>query len=142
MVVAGTRRAIKELVDGTLRVQIDIEPKDKKEFLDLFPVIDTPVALAPLRLDAPMSMTHEPKGWGDLGPLAQSAVMICKEGRFQDYVAYVEGIAPGYVDELGAANYVRTKCGVSSRKELDTADGAREHFGALMADYREWLKRK
>lgn len=46
--VAGTRRAMKELVDGTIRVQIDIDPPHRAAFLRLFPEIDMAVALAPL----------------------------------------------------------------------------------------------
>lgn len=46
--IAGTRKAVKELVDGTLRIQIDIEPRHKKQFHKLFPDIDMPVAIAPL----------------------------------------------------------------------------------------------
>lgn len=46
--VAGVRRTMKELVDGTIRVQVDIDPKYRGEFLKLFPSIDMPVALAPL----------------------------------------------------------------------------------------------
>ena len=47
--VEGTRRTVKELSDGTLRVVIDVEPMDKKKFLELFPEIDTPIAMAPLK---------------------------------------------------------------------------------------------
>lgn len=46
--VSGTRRSMKELVDGTIRVQIDIDPPQRADFLRLFPSIDMPVALAPL----------------------------------------------------------------------------------------------
>ena len=48
--VSGTRRAMKEMADGTLRVQIDIDPPQKKAFLELFPNIDMAVGLAPLKL--------------------------------------------------------------------------------------------
>lgn len=48
--IAGVRKAVKELVDGTLRIQIDIEPRDKAAFHRLFPEIDTPVAIAPMQL--------------------------------------------------------------------------------------------
>lgn len=46
--IAGTRRALKELADGTIRVQIDIDPRFRTEFFQLFSQIDMPVALAPL----------------------------------------------------------------------------------------------
>src|SRR3546814_20450072 len=46
--ISGTRRAMKEMADGTIRVQIDIDPSCRGDFLSLFPNIDMPVALAPL----------------------------------------------------------------------------------------------
>lgn len=47
-IVSGTRRAIKEMSDGTIRVQVDIDPRYRAAFWALFPSIDMPVALAPL----------------------------------------------------------------------------------------------
>jgi hypothetical protein len=50
-VISGTRRAIKEMADGTIRVQVDIDPACRAAFWALFPSIDMPVALAPLVAD-------------------------------------------------------------------------------------------
>jgi hypothetical protein len=140
LAVSGTRRRIKELVDGTLRVEIDIEPKNKQHFLELFPQIDAPVALAPLGVHVD---TEKTRVWAELGPLARSAVQICKEENFQFFV--LERIGGKrerkYLSELAAADYIKQRCKVESRKDLDTADGAKERFGALMAEYREWLRR-
>ena len=49
--IAGTRRAVKELVDGTLRVTIDVDERYKATFHKLFPQIDMPCALVPLKPD-------------------------------------------------------------------------------------------
>lgn len=49
--ISGTRRSMKELVDGTIRVQIDIDPAFRDDFFKLFGKIDMPVALAPLVAD-------------------------------------------------------------------------------------------
>lgn len=50
--VTGVRRAYKEMVDGTIRVVIEIAPTEKRAFLELFGCeIDTPVALAPLKFN-------------------------------------------------------------------------------------------
>ena len=46
--ISGTRKALRELADGTIRVQIDIEPIHKAQFHKLFPDIDMPIAIAPL----------------------------------------------------------------------------------------------
>lgn len=134
-VIAGTRRGYKELVDGTLRVQVDIAPQDKPKFLALFPEIDTPIAMAPLVLDFERRQ-RDP--WHELGALAQSAVRLCREPAFQRFVVERRGHSSELPTEEGAAAYIREWCKVSSRRELDAADGARERFGALMAEYREW----
>jgi len=47
--IEGTRRTAKEMADGTLRISIDIEPRHKKEFHKLFPDIDMPVVIAPMK---------------------------------------------------------------------------------------------
>lgn len=46
--ISATRRAYKEMADGTLRVQFDIDPMYKNDFLKMFPEIDTGAAIAPL----------------------------------------------------------------------------------------------
>jgi len=52
MAVSGTRRAMKEMVDGTLRVQVDIDPSDRKLFFDNFNEIDTRVCLVRLKSES------------------------------------------------------------------------------------------
>lgn len=47
--ISGTRRQVRELVDGTLEVKIHVDPRFKADFHKLFPEIDVPVALAPLK---------------------------------------------------------------------------------------------
>lgn len=49
--IEGVRRQFKQLSDGTLAVTIHIEPYRLEAFLSLFPEIDMPVALAPLRVN-------------------------------------------------------------------------------------------
>ena len=49
--ISATRRSMKELVDGTIRVQLDIDPAFRDDFLRLFSKIDMPVAIAPLVSD-------------------------------------------------------------------------------------------
>lgn len=61
--ISGTRRQVRELVDGTLEVKIHVDPRFKKAFHELFPEIDAPVAIAPLRV-----------GFEDDTPPATSAV--------------------------------------------------------------------
>jgi hypothetical protein len=154
--VPGVRRTAKQLVDGTWRLTVDIEPRHGKDFLHLLGEVDMPVALAPLVPDyqregsspetsegGVAGATNPGGNWKNLGPLAQSAVMICKDADFQRYAAEMQGIEddPEAVDlEALAARHVKEQCHVSSRKDLDTADGAKSRYGALMSHFREWQR--
>jgi hypothetical protein len=150
-VISGTRRTMRELVDGTIRVQIDIDPEFHDDFHRLFGQVDMAVAIAPLNLatskeilgadaaedNPPMEDERTRSAWKDLGPLAQSAILLCKDEKFQQFVVDKWKL-DGRGNEHIAAEYVKTFCKVDSRKDLDTADGGRTRFGALMADYRQW----
>lgn len=142
LIISGTRRAMKELVDGTIRVSIDVDPEFRDDFFRLFGSIDMAVALAPLAgaasLPAKNTASDSVRGehWKNLGPLAQSAILICKEDSFQRFVAEKTGAEK--FDEDHAAEYVKDRCLVASRRDLDTSDGGRTRLGALMAEYREW----
>jgi len=120
--ISGTRRKAQELADGTLRVQIDIDPRFKAEFHRLFPDIDTPIALAPLPLDFERLPQEEKKKGGQLCSLA---ARWCKDEAFREW------LGPNLTEEE-AAEHVRTVCGISSRSELDHDQEAaalfNEHF--------------
>lgn len=75
-------------------------------------------------------------------PLTQSAVLLCKDPTFQKFVVEKRGHSSELPSENGAADYIRDWCRVTSRSELDTADGAKERFGDLMAKYREWQRKR
>ncbi len=71
-----TRRPAKEMADGTLRVQFDVEPNDRKAFLAMFPDNGDPIAVA--RLDEDTIRAHqqrtafaEPKRKGPHGNFAR-----------------------------------------------------------------------
>lgn len=143
-----TRRTYKELVDGTLRVQIDIEPRHKADFQRLFPEVDMPGAMTPLLVGQPTLEPAKPGrdnyperagGWKSMGPLCQSAVLLCAEPMFQRFVSEMTGVGPeaGPPDET-AADYLKAYCGITSRKELDGDEHAAEQLKGLMAEYRKW----
>ena len=103
--ITGTRRGFKELVDGTIRVTVDIDPECRRTFLTSFSEIDMPIALAPLKPGH--TSAEKPK----LGPLALLAVQWCKDKQFQEWAEVA--------DEAAAADWVKRKCIVSSRRQLD-----------------------
>jgi hypothetical protein len=109
--ISGTRRAFKELVDGTLRVQIDVDPESRRDFLRLFPDIDMRVAIAPLRSDA--KAQDEPKG----GELARLAGILCSDEEFQLWIEEARELPARRQQN---ALIVRHLCGVTSRAWITT----------------------
>lgn len=127
--ISGTRRTFKELVDGTLRVQIDVDPECRRDFLRIFSEIDARVAIAPLKVKAAAD-PDALKG----GELARLAGILCADADFQlwleehtnpeDFPAAMGGEA----GEERAAVLVRHLCGVKSRAELDHSREAAVRF--------------
>jgi len=95
LAIAGTRKALKEMADGTLRVQIDIEPRDKAAFHRMFPEIDMPVAVAPLQLGNQSALSAQSDDYGQQArSLRQSGFFrrpdvwkaVGKPGKYLDWV--------------------------------------------------------
>ena len=117
--ISGTHRTYSLLADGTLRIKVDIEPRDVAQFHAMFPSADMPIALAPLVADFEQRKpepAERPKG----GELARLAGQLCNNPAFQVFV--------GGTDPDSAAEIVRFQCGIQSRSELDHNPEAAAHF--------------
>lgn len=111
--ISGTHRTYSLLADGTLRIKVDIEPRDVAQFHAMFPSADMPIALAPLVADfeqrKPESKPNQEKPKG--GELARLAGQLCNNPVFQQMI--------GVHSAEDAANEIRSVCGIESRAELD-----------------------
>jgi len=153
--ISGTRRAIRELADGTIRVQIDVDPLYRKDFHRLFGEIDMAVALTPLiegrteeepavsatpgKADAVAAASKPAGGKGHFPDgLCGLAVRWCADPHFQDWllVNFPDETARArrqtIGDEAVAKLMVCMLCMVNSRKEIDTDDTARETFNSVI----------
>ena len=132
--VSGTRRAMKELVDGTIRVQIDIDPIYRRQFLQLFPNIDMPIALAPLMVEQP----PEPKPAFQTVAHSARAAMLCKDPQFHEFLDEhfsVEG------EEDAAVAFLRSHLGIKTRAELDTSpETATKFMDTIVKPFESWRK--
>lgn len=168
-VIAGTRRSMKELADGTIRVQIDIDPQFKNEFMAAFSAIDMPVAIAPLVADfernedcakqsAQAMMVNNDKKFSYKtdemigsqihleadkpkgGQLAKLAGMWCAEPSFWDWL----NTSNKWLlteNALDAKYFIYDTCKIDSRAELDNNPEAAEKFHNLIRiPYSEYLK--
>lgn len=74
-------------------------------------------------------------------PPAQQAGILCNDPKFQEYVGrhclrLGWDVSPG-----AAAQYLRDICRVTSRRDLNASDGARQRFEALRTDFDAWAGR-
>lgn len=98
-----------------------------------WPTMVNPVPVALARIDP--NAKPERKG----GPLARRAGILCSEGAFQKFLT--ERIGRPYANVTNAeeaADYVRFKCEVNSRAELDHNPEAADRFRALDSEYVAW----
>jgi hypothetical protein len=107
---------MKEMADGTIRVQVDIDPACRSDFLALFPDIDMPVALALLRTDFEHEQPSPLKG----GALAKLAGIFCQQVEFWAFCRADDA------DE--ARDWILGVCGIQSRRELDHDVQAAQRF--------------
>lgn len=67
-----------------------------------------------------------------LGDLCWRAVNWCREPEFQEWVASRLQCHADTVGEVQARDYIMFKCGIESRKELDTNKDAASKFHAMI----------
>jgi hypothetical protein len=115
---------VRTMVDGTLRLTVDIEPRHAIAAFTLFGSPGTALALAALRTKAEK---EKPKG----PPLhSQWLAMRCEEREFQTWMAV------NWPDQrersTNTPGLVRLVLGVLSRAEIDTDPVAFERFERLI----------
>lgn len=127
---------VRTMADGTLRAELDFEPRHAAAAFTLLGAPGQPVAVAALRIGAPAEQAapiNEPpplKG----GPLSQWLAIRCGEPEFQQWLASHESalwaaLAAVVPDARGcAAELVRLRCEVRSRAEIDNDPAAAARF--------------
>lgn len=130
--IAASSVKTSTLVDGTLRLTVDIEPKDALDAFTLFRKPGTPMALAALK--SASSKSEKP-----LGPLCQWIVIACQDAAFQRWLSLEMGRP--VQNEVEAKEIVCNTCGIESRRELDENEAAAKIFHMKVREpYARWLK--
>lgn len=92
-------------------------------------------------------MTTETKG----GRLAAQAGMLCQQPDFRLYLdarirwetgMTTEALPDGTASELDAAEFIRSRCSVRSRADLDHDQEAASMFRRIQNDYDRWRERR
>lgn len=144
--IMGASGAVKTMADGTLRIQIDVEPRHARDAFLLFGTPGTSVALARLTAEAATAEVRKEldperqKG----GALCKLAAMWCSEDEFHNFLAATMKWAKSYsepITSVVAANIIRETCGVASRADLDHDERAALIFHRdFRLPYQRWLQ--
>lgn len=118
--LAGASAGVKDMADGSLRITIEFEPKDAKAAFELFGSRGTPIAVAALKVGFAAVKDEPPAEKVKVGPLCREAVGYCEMPEFHQW-ARASGKASARIEIL-------ERCGVLSRKELDTQPTAGQRF--------------
>lgn len=147
------------LADGTLRIVLDVEPRDLAQAVGLFTQPGAPCAIARLTNEA-ATQADQPAEAPALSsaperrqtPLASKVAMTCQSPTFQSFLrdnfstAWEE--AREKVDQtfgMGdrgsvAAQVVRDFCHVATRAEITHGSDAAGRWRNLMTNYEDWQR--
>ncbi len=136
-IVTGSIIGYKSLRDGTLRLQIDIEPRYVPAFHQTFPENDLAVAIARLTNEAAVEDV-QPKG----GPMAQDAAMLCTAQEFQQFISTKRDQTDAFYapTEENAVLFLYMECNVDSRIELDHRADAANRYRGVKSEFISWLE--
>jgi hypothetical protein len=147
---AISRGIARTLVDGTIRITIEIEPRYALQAMAMLGMPGASIAVAGLAAapdpdpdpepDPEVEPAPEPEPTPEPpplkgGPLAMSVGMLCNDPNFQEFVHLHTGHGPS---RDVAAEYVRLFCRVSSRADLDHDNEARVRLQELMRQFRSF----
>lgn len=128
------------LKDGTMAVTLHFEPKDRATVMAMMGEPGASIACVRL-VNGHAAKPAAGTTYRDLGPICREAIDLCANGKFREYVRHVQRLAaePG-ADACKA--FILQTCHVDSRKELDTAEGARDLFIAhVRKPFWAWLEK-
>lgn len=150
-VIPASYVKLSTMVDGTIRVVIDVEPTNRDAAFALFDRPGAPLAIA--RLSNGAAVEHDRKAQTPPAEplerkplsLASKIALRCGERSFQDYCRQTFGewdgpACQGQIAENRAAHIVREICHVNSRSEITPGSRAEKLWGDLEADYHHWQR--
>lgn len=138
--IIGVTKTCRTYTDGSLVIQIEVEPRHAQAAFALFGAPGTPVAVARIypevaQQQARKEAAEQLKG----GVLAKLAGMFCDAEPFRAWLRMTYDPLPRSADD--AATILRNVCGITSRAELDhDAMAAHKFHTEFRLPYNAWLK--
>lgn len=158
--ILATSGAIRTLVDGTLRISFDVEPKDAADAFAMFGKPGSPAALARIMNEAAVEHDRKAQAQPPAEPLerkpmalSSKVALACQSPTFQAFLRSAR--RPGWTEmhallgeETGDAPtnewitvaLVRRICRVQSRSEIIPGTEAGRLWSDLEAQYHDWQR--
>ena len=140
-IIEGAAMRCRTMADGSLRIEVEIEPRNAQAAFALFGAPGLAIALAALKDGSAAVKEPEPekpKG----GEWAKLAGMWCAEPDFWLWLNESFRMLTIVASEKSAADVVKSVCGISSRSQLDHSEVALVKFKAqIRAPFVEWMKK-
>lgn len=142
--LAGSVDGMRMLKDGTMAVTLHFEPKDRSIVMAMMGEPGASIACLRLKDGHAAKSAAPATTYRDLGSICKEAIDLCKNERFQQYVAHVKRMPAGSsLSDAACKQFICLSCNVESRKELDTAEGARDLFIAhVRKPFVAWMGRQ
>lgn len=146
-VIEGSSVSVKTMSDGTLRLSIDIEPRNAQAAFALFGAPGRAIALAALKdgtgavVDHALASTpvvdQKPKG----GEWAKLAGIWCADPEFWKFCFEEHPSADSVTSPDEAADLVRYLCEIESRADLDHDKEALARFNKYFRHpFMKWMQ--
>lgn len=140
--VRCTKRSFSTVGREALQLTLDIDADSRTAFLKHFYDFDAEIVLAPLRCADALNDRRKAAAQTQrrrLGALEALARSWPREARFREWLAHEVGRD---MDEGAAVAWIKDRCGVSKRSEIDLVPEARRCFDQeFRVPYREHLVR-
>lgn len=148
------------LVDGTMRVVLDIEPTAAPEAFAMLGAPGSPIALARITDAAAVAQDRKQQGATEKKPLslASKVALTCTHPTFWEFCKHHASYQPEAYSVLRAmdkqhpevpfshADYaamtVRCVCDVHSRSDITEGSEAQRRWLQMEADYHDWQRRR
>jgi hypothetical protein len=158
--ILATSGAIRTLVDGTLRISFDVEPKDAADAFAMFGKPGSPAALARITNQAAVEHDRKAQAQPPAEPLerkplslASKVALVCNEMSFKQFLSSgpfakrwkhwrdesSRWDKPAGLSDV-AALVVRDLCGVSSRSEIVPGSAAEAVWQTIETSYHHWQR--
>lgn len=115
----GATQGLRVLADGSVRLTLDFEPKDRNAVMALFGAPGTPVACAALKPG--YAQKSDKPARGGIGPYCREANDLSGNPEFWRWISQ-PGVwhEPYSADSAGAKAFILYQCGrIESRKDID-----------------------